>query len=81
MFMSERRGTSSQVSLLISALNSFCMASYHSGVDKARWGVFGIGTMEVVLRLNSFLGLVIPFIALVRMVRGGCCGTEWGGVG
>lgn len=66
--MSGRRGTSSQVSFLSSALNSLFMALDHSGVDKAICGVLGIGTMVVVWRLKSCFGLVMPSMALVRMV-------------
>lgn len=69
------RGTNTQVPFLISALYSFVMAVYHSGVDRAWIGVLGTGMMEMVfadvLRFRLFLCLVIPLMDRVCMVREG----------
>ncbi|MFS7998881.1 hypothetical protein Hanom_Chr12g01159301 [Helianthus anomalus] len=66
--------TSSQVLFLIKALNSFCIALDHSGLDKATLGLVGIGTMEVMERLKMCFGLDILDIARVCIVRGGGSG-------
>ncbi|MFS7944179.1 hypothetical protein Hanom_Chr06g00509021 [Helianthus anomalus] len=76
--MSGCLGTSSQVLFLIKALNSVCMALYHSGLDKAALGLVGMGTMEVVERLKMCLGFEIPDIARVCIVRDGGIGGGFG---
>ncbi|KAF5776662.1 hypothetical protein HanXRQr2_Chr12g0526731 [Helianthus annuus] len=45
-------GTSSQVLFLIKALNSLVIALYHSGLDRASSGVFGMGEIVEVERLK-----------------------------
>jgi len=81
---SQGRGTKSHVLFLIRALNSDCTANFQLGSDKASLGFLRSGEMVcssmVTERLKSFLGLSIPRMLWVAMVRvGGAGGAD--GVG
>jgi hypothetical protein len=82
MLASQGRGTKSHVLFLIRALNSDCIADFQLGSDKASFEFLGsgemVGSSMVTERLKNFLGLWIPFMLRVAMVR---VGGGAGGVG